>query len=369
MLEFIYTHLYLLKISGIIFLTLGLTFVEKSIFHRIYPKVKASPRIWDDAIVYSLHLPLKLYIWLSGLAFSIAVAEQAFTQVHYVFSVIDKIHKIGAFVLFIWTLARFINEFEEQFSRVRRGKHDPTTVRGISQVLKVILFTFGGLGMLQFFGIPLSGVIAFGGIGGIAVGFAAKDLLANYFGGLMIFVDRPFKIGDWVRSPDQEIEGTVENIGWRLTRIRTFDQRPLFVPNSVFSTISLENPSRMSNRRIKQHFHLRYEDFSKIEGVTADILKMLKTHPEIDTNKACYVHVINYTAHSLEIEIYTFTKITDWIKFQGIQEKVLMQILKIIDSHGCKIAYPVTALEFSRPGRGIEALKEEPPKAIQEQST
>lgn len=356
MLEFLYTHLYLLKIVGILFLTFGLTIVEKAIFHRIHPKVKASPRIWDDALVYALHFPLKLYIWLSGLTFSIAVAEEAFTQVHYVFSLIESIHRIGAFILCIWTLARFITEFEDQFSKVRRGKHDPTTLRGITQVLKVTLFSFGGLGMLQFFGIPLSGVIAFGGIGGIAVGFAAKDLLANYFGGLMIFVDRPFKIGDWVRSPDQEIEGTVENIGWRLTRIRTFDQRPLFVPNSVFSTISLENPSRMSNRRIKTKIGLRYEDFSKIGQVTEEIQKMLKAHPEIDTNRACYVNVINFSAHSVEVEIYTFTKITDWLKFQAIQEKVLLQILEIIDSHGCKIAYPVTDLELSRTKRHEGAL-------------
>ena len=82
-------------------------------------------------------------------------------------------------------------------------------------------------------------------MGGIAVGFAARDLLANFLGGLSIFMDRPFAVGDWIRSPDREIEGTVEDVGWRVTRIRTFDQRPLYVPNSVFSTVALENPSRL----------------------------------------------------------------------------------------------------------------------------
>ena len=80
-------------------------------------------------------------------------------------------------------------------------------------------------------------------------------------------MDRPFTIGDWVRSPDRSIEGTVEDIGWRVTRIRTFDQRPLYVPNAVFSQIAIENPSRMLNRRIYELFGLRYEDSRRLHGV------------------------------------------------------------------------------------------------------
>ena len=181
----------------------------------------------------------------------------------------------------------------------------------------------------------------------------------------MIFVDRPFKIGDWICSPDQQIEGTVENIGWRLTRIRTFDRRPLFVPNSVFSTISLENPSRMTNRRIRQQVHLRYEDFDKIEDLTTDIYKMLQEHPEIDINRPSYVHIIKFTSASVEVEIYTFTKITDWLKFQAIQEKVLIKVLRIIHEHGCKIAYPVSELELVKPSY-IEKPEREFSKAIEE---
>ena len=80
---------------------------------------------------------------------------------------------------------------------------------------------------------------------------------------MFVYLDRPFAVGDWVRSPDREIEGTVENIGWRVTRIRTFDKRPLYIPNSIFSQIAVENPSRMSNRRIKETIGIRYDDASK----------------------------------------------------------------------------------------------------------
>ena len=85
----------------------------------------------------------------------------------------------------------------------------------------------------------------------------------------MIYLDRPFKVGDWIRSPDRDIEGTVVKIGWRLTEIRTFDQRPLYVPNSMFSTIALQNPSRMLNRRIFETIGIRYDDIHQMEAIVA----------------------------------------------------------------------------------------------------
>ena len=134
------------------------------------------------------------------------------------------------------------------------------------------------LTVMQLFDYSVSGLLAFGGIGGIAVGFAAKDLLANFFGGLMIYLDRPFSVGDWIRSPDKEIEGTVEDIGWRLTRIRTFDKRPLYIPNSIFASISVENPSRMSNRRIYEKIGIRYDDMSKMNTIVTEVKLMLQKH-------------------------------------------------------------------------------------------
>ena len=107
------------------------------------------------------------------------------------------------------------------------------------------------------------------------MGFAAKDLLANFFGGMMIYMDRPFSVGEWIRSPDKEIEGTVEDIGWRLTRIRTFDKRPLYIPNSVFANISVENPSRMTSRRIYETVGIRYDDIDKMDLIVAQVKGML----------------------------------------------------------------------------------------------
>ena len=206
---------------------------------------------------------------------------------------------------------------------------DVTTANALGKLLRVSVFITAGLSVLQTLGVSISGVLAFGGIGGIAVGFAARDLLANVFGGLMIYMDRPFAVGDWVRSPDRNIEGTVEQIGWRLTQIRTFDQRPLYVPNSVFATIALENPSRMRNRRINERIGLRYDDAGKVQMIIDDVRNMLSEHPEIDTGRTLIVNLDSFADSSLEFFVYAFTKTVNWVEFHQVKERVMLEIIQI----------------------------------------
>jgi MscS family membrane protein len=210
--------------------------------------------------------------------------------------------------------------------------------------------------VLQTLGYSVSGVLAFGGIGGIAVGFAAKDLLANFFGGLMVYLDRPFKVGDWIRSPDQDIEGTVVKIGWRLTTIRTFDKRPLYVPNAIFTSISVQNPSRMSHRRIYETIGLRYDDASKLSSIIQNVKNMLIEHNDIDHTQTLIVNFNAYGSSSLDFFVYTFTKTTDWVKYHEVKQDVLLKILAIIEREGADIAFPTSTLLVPD---GVKLLNEE----------
>jgi MscS family membrane protein len=222
---------------------------------------------------------------------------------------------------------------------------DYTTVNAISKLSRVVVIITAVLIALQSLGYSISGVLAFGGVGGIAVGFAAKDLLANFFGGFIIHLDRPFKVGDWVRSPDRNIEGTVEHIGWRLTTIRTFDQRPLYVPNATFTTIAVENPSRMFNRRISETIGIRFADVNQMADIVSDIRSMLENHDEIEASqRTLIVNFVAISASSLDIMIYTFTKTTQWTRFHEIKQDVLLKISAIIESYGAEVAYPSRAL-------------------------
>ena len=160
----------------------------------------------------------------------------------------------------------------------------------------------------------------------------------------MIYLDRPFAIGDWIRSPDRDIEGTVESIGWRLTVVRTFDKRPLYIPNSIFNTLALENPSRMLNRRIKETIGLRYQDASKIDAIVNAVKKMLMAHEEIDQSQTLMVNFNSYGPSSLDFFIYTFTKTTSWVRYHEIKQDVMIKIINIVHDHGADFAFPTRTI-------------------------
>ncbi|MCW9088647.1 MAG: mechanosensitive ion channel family protein, partial [Gammaproteobacteria bacterium] len=229
----------------------------------------------------------------------------------------------------------------------REGRHiDQTTVDAIGKLLRLSVIITAVLVGMQTLGFNISGILAFGGVGGIAVGFAAKDLLANFFGGMMIYLDRPFAVGDWIRSPDRNIEGTVEKIGWRLTCIRTFDKRPLYLPNATFTSIAVENPSRMSHRRIYETVGIRYQDAPKISTIIDEVKAMLSAHPEIDQNQTLIVNFNQFAPSSLDFFIYVFTHTTNWIRFHEVKQDVLLKIIEIIERNGAEIAFPTSTLHM-----------------------
>jgi MscS family membrane protein len=312
---------------------------------------------WDDAIFDAARVPLSWFILIMGLLWGIEVSDgyvdtELFSTTNLgIFRQLTFIALISLFVI------RFVSRAEERLLIIQKKESDaagkaldPTTVHALAKLLRLSAVISAVLIAMPTLGIEITALLAFGGVGGIAVGFAAKDLLANFFGGLMIYLDRPFALGDWIRSPDREIEGTVETIGWRLTVVRTFDKRPLYIPNSVFNTLSLENPSRMSNRRIKETIGIRYKDSEKMEGIVRDVKAMLEAHEEIDPKQTLIVNFLSYGPSSLDFFIYTFTKTTNWVRFHEIKQDVLLKIVEIVHSHGADFAFPTTTID------GIDGL-------------
>ena len=147
-------------------------------------------------------------------------------------------------------------------------------------------------------------------------------MLANFFGGLMIYLDRPFRKGDWIRSPDRDIEGTVENVGWRQTAIRNFRKNVVYIPNSVFMNIIVENPSRMTHRRIREVIGLRYKDLSKMVPIVNAVKDMILNHPDIDHQQTTIVNFNSYNDSSLDFFIVTYAKTTEWARYHEIKQNV-----------------------------------------------
>lgn len=330
----------------VVFLTLLTSFSAKLILDKLYQLTKKSKSPWDDVLIDSVRKPLRLLIWLIGVLWAAEIAQE--TSGAPIFKFIDPARDVGVIALFVMFLTRFSKLFELAIQNPERVRSpmDATTASAIGKLLRAAVIITGVLVALQTLGFSVSGVLAFGGIGGIAVGFAAKDLLANFFGSLMVYLDRPFVVGDWVRSPDKSIEGTVEDIGWRLTRIRTFDKRPLYVPNATFANIALENPSRMTHRRIYETIGVRYCDVKALSAILSDVKKMLQTHDDIDATQTMIVNFNQFGASSLDFFIYTFTKTTNWIEFHEVKQDVLLKVAEIIDRHGAEVAFPTQTLHI-----------------------
>jgi MscS family membrane protein len=326
--------------------TATVAFIVSRIILALERKFAKTSNIWDDAILHSARKPAIAFVWLQGIYWAAEVAHH-FSEAE-VFQANGAMLQVGFVWVVVWMLFSLVKQIEGiLISPLKMRKPmDYTTVNAISKLLRAVIVITAVLTALQTMGFSISGVLAFGGVGGIAVGFAAKDMLANFFGGFIIHLDRPFKVGDWIRSPDREIEGVVEQIGWRLTTIRTFDKRPLYVPNATFTTIAVENPSRMHNRRIFEKIGIRYADVHSMKLIVDDIREMLRNHEEIDTDETLIVNFLAFNASSLDIMVYTFTKTTQWVRFHEIKEELLLKISDIIEGYGAEVAFPTRTLHL-----------------------
>lgn len=341
--------LLIVQVFTIVFLTLLARYFQTRIFRKLLTKAEKTHNVWDDALIYAVNKPLGYLIWLFGLVFAANVVAENFEE-HVIFDLIDPIRRVGMILLLSWSLIRLLHRMEINLTKPSTGKRKPvnkTTAQAISRLLRISVVITTALVILQIFNIPIGGIMALGGAGSVVLGFASKDLLANFFGGLMIFTDRPFSVGDWIYLPEKNLEGTVESIGWRSTRVRGFDKRPMYIPNGLFTTLIITNPSRMSNRRIKAVFGLRYQDADKVPAISKAVEEMLKSHPEIDPNQTTFVAMTKFNDSTLDILVYTFTKTTVWVPFQKIQEEVFLKIAEIVKQHGADMAFPTRTLDIS----------------------
>ena len=333
-------------VFALVFGTATVAYIASHIIAALERKFSQTKNLFDDALLHAARKPVVAFVWLQGVYWAAEVAHK-YSEAE-IFKANESVLQIGFIFVLVWAVLRLIKEAEGILVSPLKMKQpmDYTTVNAVSKLSRAVVIITAGLIAMQSMGYSISGVLAFGGVGGIAVGFAAKDLLANFFGGFIIHLDRPFKVGDWVRSPDRNIEGTVEHIGWRLTTIRTFDKRPLYVPNAAFTTIAVENPSRMTNRRIYETIGIRYADVGQMASIVDDIKAMLQEHEEIDSDETLIVNFLAFNASSLDIMVYTFTKTTQWVRFHEVKQDVLLKISDIIEGYGAEVAFPTRTLHL-----------------------
>ena len=336
-----------LQVVMVVMVTVVANFAAHFLLRNAEKITRLTSSPWDDALILAAKRPLPLGIWLIGLAFAAGIAGKVTGAA--IFDAVPHIRNVGVVICLAWFLIRVIHKVSDNFVAMQEKKGeevDKTTIDALSKLARLTVIITTSLVAMQTLGFSVSGILAAGGIGGLAVGFAAKDLLANFFGGLTIYLDRPFSVGDWIRSPDKEIEGTVEYISWRHTRVRAFNKNPIYVPNALFTSIVVENPTRMTHRRIKETIGIRYEDIGVMSVIVSEVKAMLQNHDEIDATQTLIVNFNTFGPSSLDFFIYTFTKTKNWVHFHEVKQDVLLKVAGIIERHGAQIAFPTQTVHI-----------------------
>ena len=349
--EFLSQHigieLWVASLVAIALITVAANQVAQVLLRQAARVTQKTSTVWDDALVQSASRPVLAAMWIIGAGFMARVVQR---QVDTPFiEELLALRDVGLVACVAGFLVRFAGRVgtNVEAKRLERGEEiDHTTVDALVKLTRLVVIVVALLVAAQTLGFQIGGLLALGGVGGLAVGLAAKDILANFFGGLTIYLDRPFSVGDWIRSPDKSIEGTVEYISWRHTRIRAFNKNPIYVPNAVFTSIVVENPSRMSHRRIKETIGVRYDDFAVVRPIVDEIRAMLEAHDGIDTTQTLIVNFNLFGASSLDIMVYTFTKTIVWVEYHHVKQDVLLKIGEIIARHGAEIAFPTQTLHL-----------------------
>ncbi len=325
----------LFAVAFVVHILLGF-FLKQIIAHTSKTKNKL-----DDHLINAISPPLKVLIWFGWIYFSTYSFKG---QIQILTQIVEYIDITPIFII-TWGIIRVVSGMESYMLESKTNV-DNDSVRLFSRLIKILIVVAILLGIAQYLGFSISSLLTFGGVGGIVMGFAAKDMLSNIFGGLMIQMDKPFSTGDWIRS--DKFEGTVEKIGWRMTRIRTFSKNPVYIPNSIFASIPIETPSRMTNRRIKEVIGIRYDDIAQMPEIVTEVEALLKAHKDIDQSESLRVYFNYFNASSLDFNVYAFTKTTSKNEYQRVKQQILLAVADIIAQHKAEIAYPTQTLHIQK---------------------
>ncbi len=214
---------------------------------------------------------------------------------------------------------------------------DSALLRIVFRLLGIIAIVYIGVFAAEFFGIPITPLLAGLGVGGIAIALAIRPTLENIIGGLTLFADRPVRVGDFCRYGDQI--GTVEQVGLRSTRVRSLERTIVTIPNAEFSQMQLDNFQVRDMRLLKTVLRLRYETTTdQLRFVLARLRRMLLGHPMV-TPEPARVRFIGFGEYSLDLEVFAYLRCQDQDTFLAIQEDILLRMADIVANAGTSFAY------------------------------
>ena len=329
----------LAAIFSLFFFLLLRKMFAKLVIQVLQPLAKQTQTYYDDRILSALRGPLSFVFLTIGVRLFFALLFLETPIVEKIISTMIMFNLFWAIYAMVHALRGVIYHFTERFNP--ELSHEMGNF--LLTVIRVIVLSIGLGAILQLWGVNVAGLMAGLGIGGLAFALAAKDTAANLFGSIALLLDKSIRIGEWIKIDG--VEGVVEDIGMRTTKIRTFKKSLITLPNQVIANSPIENFSRRGIRRIKIKLGLTYDASSEqIEQVIADIKTMLRNHNGIAQNELMLVKFTTFDDSSLGILVYTFTKTSKWEKYLKIKEEVNINIMKIVENNKVAFAFPSQSL-------------------------
>ncbi|MDD2509773.1 MAG: mechanosensitive ion channel family protein [Syntrophomonas sp.] len=300
---------------------------------------------WDEIIIIALGKPLQLLIIVFGLYMALDILSTNISQEQ----LLLKLFRSSLVAIVGWAFYR-LSASTTLFSQKaqERWNIDSILIPLISKTLHFLIIALVIIIIAGELGFDVNGFIAGLGLGGLALALAAKDMLANFFAGMVIVMEKPFLIDDWIETPG--VEGTVEDISFRSTKIRKFDQSLVTVPNSTLAAQAITNYSRRGKRRISFYLNMnRKTPKDAIESTIAHIKQMLIEHSGVHS-ETILVNFEFFAESSFDIMIYFFTNTTDWAEHLTIRQDINLRIIGILEEEGVEISFPSRSLYFADAG-------------------
>ena len=214
----------------------------------------------------------------------------------------------------------------------------------LAKLASFFVFLFAFFGGASTLGVNVKAVLTFSGATGVVIGLAGRDMLANFIGGVTIYLSQPFTVGDWVHNVPKDqlsrptLDGWVEQIGWDYTKINTWDKRPMYIPNAQFHSMMIINASRMSNRRILHTLRVRLQDRARLPAIIGDIKAALMANTNLDPRQHRLIYWRSVGEYSLDLWLSCFTRSVYLVDFLNVQQDLLFEIDRILDANGARFA-------------------------------
>jgi len=305
----------------------------------LQPLTKQTKTYYDDRILSALKGPIAFIFVIIGVRLFFALL---FLETNFVTQLIDSLMTYNIFWA-IFALTHALRGVVYHFTERLNPELSHEVGNFILTLIRGIILAIGLGSILQIWGINVAGLVAGLGIGGLAFALAAKDTAANLFGSIALLLDKSIRIGEWIKIDG--VEGVVEDIGMRTTKIRSFQKSLITLPNQVIANSPIENFSRRGIRRIKMTIGLTYDAKSEqIEKVILEIKTMLRNNTDIAQKETMLVNFTTFDDSSLGILIYTFTNTSNWERYLAIKEDVNLKIMKIVEDNNTAFAFPSQSL-------------------------